>query len=528
MNKPECICPRLAGTAHFCALLLCLSLLLAGPHQVSAQDIELKNPSLETKILSPVLPDGWARFEQSPDVQPGACGITKPSYAGNTYIGMMASPEWTERIAQELVTPLKAGRSYTVSFKMAYPPIYFYSNICSGSFAIYGANQLGERGDLLWKSPAIMHPDWKAYTAIFSATKDYKYFVTGPYMDTVCHNSYRAVLLDDFSPYIREVPQITVLARNTCKGEHTGSATVSVKAGLPPYRYKWEPGNYSDSVVGNLEKGMYKVTVTGANGAAATTMVAIGENELSADITSSEPVCNGDTNGIIKLDIAGGVAPYQFSINGGASYQQVAMFEHLRAGEYNIGVKDSLGCILSVERFKLNEPEPMMIEAVNESSVSCSSVKNGSLELLVRGGVNPYIYEVSDRPKGYNNVIGQLDAGAYSYRVYDQHNCYVEGRATIAKEYRDCAVWMPNAFSPNGDGQNDIFRAKVHDAVTDFRMAVYGRWGQLVFETRNPDNGWDGKEKGSVVPAGSYLWVVTYTDSKQQAIQQKGSLVLVR
>lgn len=528
MNKPECSCPRLAGLRHVCALLLCLSLLLAGRHQVSAQDIELKNPSLETKILSPVLPDGWARFEQSPDVQPGACGITHPSYAGDTYVGMMASPEWSERIVQELVSPLKAGKSYTMSFKLAYPPKYFFSNVCSGSFAIYGANELNEKGDLLWKSPAVMHQDWKSYTAIFSGTKNYKYLVAGPYMDTVCHNAYRAVLLDDFSPYIREVPQITVQARNSCKGEHTGSATVRVKAGLPPYKYSWEPGNYSDSVVRNLEKGTYKVTVTGANGAAATTFVAIGENELNADITSSDPICYGDTNGIIKLNIAGGATPYQFSINGGASYQQTAAFENLKAGEYNIDVKDAFGCILSVERFKLHEPEPMIVEAVNASAVSCSSVKNGSLEMLITGGVSPYIYEVSGQPRGYDNVVKQLDAGEYNYRVYDQHNCYVQGEATIIKEYRDCAVFMPNAFSPNGDGQNDIFRAKVHDAVTDFRMAVYGRWGQLVFESRNPDTGWDGQEKGAGVPAGSYLWVVTYTDSKQQAIQQKGTLVLVR
>ncbi|MBW8687343.1 T9SS type B sorting domain-containing protein [Chitinophaga rhizophila] len=528
MNKPECSRLYKVATKHVCALLLCFCLSLSGLYRVSAQDIELKNPSLETKVLSSMLPDGWKRFEQSPDVQPGACGITQSPYAGNTYIGMMASPDWSERIVQELVTPLQANKTYTVSFKLAYPPEYFSSSVCSGSFAIYGANELTEKGEILWKSPAIMHQDWKPYTAVFSTTKAYKYFITGPYMDTICHNAYRAVLLDDFSPYMREVPQIIVQARNSCKGEQTGSATVRVKAGQPPYRYRWEPGNFSDSIVKNLEKGTYKVTVTGANGAAATTFVAIGENELTADVTSSAPICHGDTNGIIKLNISGGVSPYAFSIDGGVSYQDEPLFEHLKAGNYDIEVKDGFNCILNVNNFTITEPEPMEITAANASAVSCSSVKNGSVELLVTGGVSPYIYEISGQSRGYDNVVSGLDAGDYIYRVYDQHNCYVEGETVINKEWRDCAVFMPNAFSPNGDGMNDIFRAKVHDAVTEFRMAVYGRWGQLIFESRNPNVGWDGTERGSGLPAGSYLWVVTYTDSKLQEIQQKGTLVLVR
>jgi gliding motility-associated-like protein len=527
MKKPECKCPHVAGIKQLCAILVCLNLLVLNMQPVNAQDIELKNPSLEAKPLSPALPAPWYRFEQSPDMQPGAVGITKPASNGNTYVGMMASKNWTERIAQQLATPLAANKTYTLSFDLAYPPVYFSSNICSGALAIYGANAADEKGEVLWKSPVIKHEAWQSYTAVFSTTKQYAFIVLGPYMDTVC-TAYRGVLLDNLSPYIREVPQLVVQAQNTCKGQNTGIASVRVKAGLPPYRYNWEPGNFEDSTVENLEKGTYKVTVTSANGAAATTFVAIGENELKTDITSSEPLCHGDENALLRMSVTGGVGPYMYSIDGGTSYQSQPTFDRLKAGAYNIEVKDAFNCVLQVSNFNIGQPALLTLTSLSADAVSCSSVRNGRLTFVAAGGTPPYTYEVQGQTPSYDNVIGALDAGEYIYQITDHNNCRISGAASITKEWRDCAVFMPNAFSPNGDGLNDIFRAKVQDAVTEFRLAVYGRWGQLVFETNNPNMGWDGAQKGMGLPAGSYLWVVTYTDSKQQPIKQQGTLVLVR
>jgi gliding motility-associated-like protein len=121
-----------------------------------------------------------------------------------------------------------------------------------------------------------------------------------------------------------------------------------------------------------------------------------------------------------------------------------------------------------------------------------------------------------------------LDAGQYHYRITDSHDCSLEGDVTITKEWRECAVFVPNAFSPNKDGVNDLFRAKVNDDVSGFRMAIYGRWGQLIFETFDSDRGWDGKQRGVDQPTGSYLYVITFTDGKAQSRREQGTFLLIR
>ncbi|SHN11320.1 gliding motility-associated C-terminal domain-containing protein [Chitinophaga sp. CF418] len=87
---------------------------------------------------------------------------------------------------------------------------------------------------------------------------------------------------------------------------------------------------------------------------------------------------------------------------------------------------------------------------------------------------------------------------------------------------------MPNAFSPDGDGVNDIFRVRVFDKVSDFRMSVYNRWGQLIYVNTNVNDGWRGDLKGQPLPSGTYLWTITYLDNMHQAIQQQGSVILIK
>jgi gliding motility-associated-like protein len=497
--------------------------------QAYAQDIEIKNPSLEGVARGSYVPSPWLRFEQSPDTQPeGCCGITQTASDGKTYVGTMGSAKWTERIAQHLVTPMKAGKTYTLSFDLAYPPVYFSSRICFSSLALYGADSLRDKGDELWQSVTFIHTEWKRYTAVFTPTKDYDYIVAGPYYDTTCNGIYTAVLIDNFSAYLREVPQITVYARNSCKDSNTGTAIVKVKNGMGPYTYYWQPGNYNDSTVSNLGKGTYEVTVISANGASATSHVQIGENDLEGKVILSSPICYKDSNAVIQLDVNGGVAPYTFSIDKGITFQTSPLFNKLDAGTYSIVIKDAYNCVLNIDDIVIDQPKLLMIASAHVNPVSCSDVQNGKIILSVTGGTPPYTYSIPGYTSQLDSVLRQLDAGQYYYRVTDSHDCSVEGDATITKEWRDCAVFMPNAFSPNGDGLNDVFRAKIHDDITDFRMSIYGRWGELVYQNSNADKGWDGTLKGVSVPGGSYVWVVTYIDSKQQAIKQQGTLVLMR
>ncbi len=71
-----------------------------------------------------------------------------------------------------------------------------------------------------------------------------------------------------------------------------------------------------------------------------------------------------------------------------------------------------------------------------------------------------------------------------------------------------CTLVMPSAFTPNGDGRNDVFRVKYPFSVTVFRMVIYNRWGMQVFQTNNIGEGWEGTFRGAPQPAGTYVWYI--------------------
>ncbi|MEM9260887.1 MAG: PKD domain-containing protein, partial [Bacteroidota bacterium] len=103
---------------------------------------------------------------------------------------------------------------------------------------------------------------------------------------------------------------------------------------------------------------------------------------------------------------------------------------------------------------------------------------------------------------------------------------------TLTKEVRLKLVntyFMPNAFTPNGDGLNDVFLPSgVLFGISEYRLRVWTRWGELVFTSEEPRVGWDGTYKGSSSPGGGYLWDASYIDVGGEEQKHKGGVVLVR
>jgi len=119
--------------------------------------------------------------------------------------------------------------------------------------------------------------------------------------------------------------------------------------------------------------------------------------------------------------------------------------------------------------------------------------------------------------------------------VTSRYNCRSTGKLMIAAK-SCCQVYFPTAFSPNGDGRNDVFRmltmtkdqnskTSAHQ-VTTFR--VQNRWGQTVFETGNETTGWDGTFNGQPQDMGVYYYYVKYKCSDGNFYEEKGELTLVR
>ena len=116
------------------------------------------------------------------------------------------------------------------------------------------------------------------------------------------------------------------------------------------------------------------------------------------------------------------------------------------------------------------------------------------------------------------------------YRITAQNGC---GRDTadmnIIFEPCPCALLLPNAFTPNGDGVNDNFRPLHACDMQDYSMTVFNRYGERIYFSKDPLQGWDGRIKGSLLNIGGYVWTVVYTKtSTKQIIQKQGTVLLLR
>ncbi|MFB6454321.1 gliding motility-associated C-terminal domain-containing protein [Chitinophaga sp. Hz27] len=495
-------------------------------HPIFAQDISIGNPSIEGPPRAGSVPFPWLRT-LSPDTQPGFYGISLSASNGKTYVGFINGHRWAEGISQVLPAPMKANTSYQLSFDLAFPVHYDTLLLCSGALAIYGSFSDTDPGDLLWQSGMFTHTFWQRYTATINPKKNYPFLVLMPYLPNGCKaNGYAGALLDNISATLAEVPQISLDVQPTCAGKRTGAVKVNVSGSTPPYTYAWDSSANKTAYIGQLGIGSYTVTVTAANGATNRATAYITDYTLKVQAVPELPHCHGYTDGTFTLKPTTGVPPYLFQWQNG-HFQPDSLITNLKAGSYNFAVQDAAGCMMSSTAV-LYEPDVLQVINVKKHDVSCSETMDGKIQLTTSGGTRPYSYSLQSAGLQPDSVWTKLDAGNYQYTVKDINGCETGGSQEIIRYMRECAVFMPNAFSPNGDGMNDIFRAKVNDDVKDFRLAVYSRWGELVFETHDPETGWDGTIRGRLAQLEVFAWVLTYTDSHQQARKQTGSVTLIR
>lgn len=106
--------------------------------------------------------------------------------------------------------------------------------------------------------------------------------------------------------------------------------------------------------------------------------------------------------------------------------------------------------------------------------------------------------------------------------------CFVGDSVTV--EVKDCplSIFFPNAFSPNNDGLNDLFRPVISRNPKNFKISVFNRNGRLIYYSERADEGWDGRYKGELQPAGVYVWTCEYSFPRQKPHRLKGELVLLK
>ncbi len=206
----------------------------------------------------------------------------------------------------------------------------------------------------------------------------------------------------------------------SCSGMADGFATLKVAGGIAPYEFSWSNGK-KDSLLQNLSKSVYSVTVYDKNGCSSSHNITVADKsslELLAKTTDIK--CHGENNGSVIITPKGGTAPYTYSWTNGTAYNLINQnINNLKSGTYNLLMTDSKGCKTSA-KYTITEPKSELLLTVSGSATVCYGEK-GHAQAFAIGGTTPYKFAWSN---GQNTEkLEKIPAGNYQLIVTDANGC---------------------------------------------------------------------------------------------------------
>jgi gliding motility-associated-like protein len=321
----------------------------------------------------------------------------------------------------------------------------------------------------------------------------------------------------------------------SCFGLSDGRILSEVSGGTAPFTYQWSNGSTTANIQ-NLPAGSYDLTVTDSRGCTTVSQTSITQPpELGLGVDELTHVrCFGESNGEIIVAGVGGTPIYQYSLDGGP-FQAGNSFAGLKAGEYTLVVRDELGCTASLA-VTVQQPPPLLVDAGPDITIDL-------------GLSTPLNISISPSPSGVriqwdptesidcetcpSVTASPVNTTTYTITVEDLAGCRAVTTVTVVvNKIRN--VYIPNSFSPNFDGINDLFIIYGGLGAEIIReLRIYNRWGGLIFEgfdlpLGSEPHGWDGTFKGRLLDPEVFAFyaVIGFIDGEE--ILYTGDIQLVR
>lgn len=323
-----------------------------------------------------------------------------------------------------------------------------------------------------------------------------------------------------------------------CIGQKNGTIDVFANGGIPPYNFSATQDftNFvyaTNGTISGLDTGSYHIIVSDNNGCTKTiTDYVANATPNTFNTTTDSTLCYGSAYNdggatILATSLQNG--PYQYSIDNG-SVQDTGYFSGLAAGLHTIYTFNKNGCEDSVPVVVL-QPLPIVVRIVPDSVVL---PLGGSQAVQVNylNATNPSF--MWDKEYGlscidcYNPTVSAYEPGEYMVTVSmvnGEATCYGYAHLNVQVLAHQPA-FIPNAFSPNGDGNNDVFQI-YGENIKLIELKVFNRWGELVYQTNKLLTGWDGTYRGQLQSPGvfSYIAKITYLDDTSE--EKNGSITLI-
>lgn len=389
--------------------------------------------------------------------------------------------------------------------------------VCTLSYPLHATIAYPGQGQ--WEGPAdavYSDPMDPNATVTLPATGTYKFYWhenDGAYCDL-----WDSVMVTLTQPVAIDMTLTDAICFEACDG----TALAAVTGGIAPggFTYTWEGGiaGASQDFAPAVCAGTYTLMVTDDNGCGDTTSFTIGQPPLlEIDSVWSEPTtCFSYCDGKAFMMDAEAVA---YSFDGGLTYGPETMLDSICAGGYDLAIRNAAGCI---GRYHVVVQEPPEIIAGFTWEPEPATTATPVISFF-NTSANATLYFWTFGELGASDETSPSFGFPYQYGgtypicliAYDEKLC----ADTICHDlivHDALTVYIPNAFSPDGNGVNDVLYA-VHNTpdIEEVHWEVFDRWGRVVFETSDATVGWDGSYRngGNALPAGTYACRISYRNS---------------
>ena len=355
---------------------------------------------------------------------------------------------------------------------------------------------------------------------------------------------------------IKNVIIYTNVPASAAGADKTVCAGQTVDIGSPPneaYTYQWSPSEGLNSITAsnptvvlpNISDNditkTYAVTTSLSDGSGCTatdsvqvTVLTLTPPSVSIAASASQ-VCGNVPVMFTATATAGGPAPqYQWLVNGtaaGTNSDTITL--------NTLGSGDIVSCLLtnnescaSINNASSNAISlPVFPSPTVDASpfVAINYGSNTPLNAITTGNISSVVWSPVielNNSRIVNPVASPTATTLYTITVQSSDDCLASDTVTVKIISKDVVV--PNAFTPDGNGENDTFKPVVLGAALDYLFVVYNRWGQKLFEIRTAGIGWDGAVSGHLQPAGVYTWYLQCTLDTRVRINKRGTVVLLR
>lgn len=303
----------------------------------------------------------------------------------------------------------------------------------------------------------------------------------------------------------------------SCNGFCDGSASATVGGGVPDYFYTWSGGvaGATDSQAAALCAGNYDLEVSDANGCTISQNYTIAEPAAIAVNTVDlvDETCLGDCNAAIQIDAANAVS---YQVNNSGNTQSTGNFAGLCPGPVTVTMTDAFGCSVD-ETYTLN-PGSQVSAGFTASQYIVSELNPFVSFTNTTQGATQYHWDFAAGDSS-NEIHPQYSFTGYAPGIYsicltaeNQDGC-TDSACTDIVVREDLLLYVPNSFTPNFDGKNDVFYPVCEACRNNdsYVFRIFNRWGHIVFESNDPLAGWDGTLSGGIrSETETYIWQIQF------------------